>query len=211
MNTKNNNIQLFYFVALLLIIADQITKLYFKGFSFLGINHIGYNYGEQVSVINDVLFWTYIENPGMAFGIEFGWGKIFLSLFSIIAGAGLGYLIYRIRHNDSIIKTGFTLIFAGAVGNLIDRVFYGVFFGEAPLFYGRVVDFIQVNIPDIEFLGWTHFPVFNIADSCVTIGVVVLILFHNRLPEWNDVFPSKANPELIDIQSPESYTDKNSD
>jgi signal peptidase II len=211
MYKKRSNISLFYFVALIMIIIDQSSKLYFKGFNLFGIEHIGYNYGEQVPVIDNLLFWTYIENPGMAFGIEFGWGKIFLSLFSVIAGIGLGYLIYLIREKDNLVKTGFTLIFAGAVGNLIDRVFYGLFFGDAPLFYGKVVDFIQVNIPDIDFLGWSHFPVFNIADSCVTIGVILLILFHNRLPEWNDIFPSKENPELIDIQSPDSYTDKNSD
>jgi signal peptidase II len=94
---------------------------------------------------------------------------------------------------------GFSLIFAGAVGNLIDRVFYGVIFSESPLFYGKVVDFIQVDIPDVAFLGWTHFPVFNIADSCVTVGVILLILVHNKLPEWTDVFQNKnmiINEEL---------------
>lgn len=77
-----------------------------------------------------------------------------------------------------------TLILAGAVGNLIDRALYGVIFGDAPLFYGRVVDFIQVDIPDITWLGdvHTHFPVFNVADSCVTVGVILLLLTGNKLP-----------------------------
>lgn len=201
MTSKNHKIISFYIVAFFLILFDQATKLYFKGFSFLGIDHIGYNYGEQNTVIDGILYWTYIENPGMAFGIEFGWGKIFLSLFSIVAGIGLAILIYKIKQSDFWVKSGFTLIFTGAVGNLIDRVFYGVFFGESPLFYGKVVDFIQVNIPDIEFLGWTHFPVFNVADSCVTVGVSLLIIFNNRLPEWDELFPPKGKKTLEQNES----------
>lgn len=131
----------------------------------------------------------------MAFGIEFGAGKIFLSLFSILASIGLAWLIVKISHKSLGILIGFTLIFAGAVGNLIDRVFYGVLYGEAPLFYGKVVDFIQVDIPDIEFLGWTHFPIFNIADSCVTVGVVILLIFHKHLPDIHEIFPKKSHIE----------------
>ena len=210
MNKKSSNIYIYYLISIFLILSDQATKLYFKGFNFLGYTHQGYDYGEQVPVIGNILFWTYIENPGMAFGIEFGWGKIFLSLFSVIAGIALGLLIYKIRNHDGWIKAGFALIFAGAVGNLIDRVFYGVIFKEAELFYGRVVDFIQVDIPDIGFLGWTHFPVFNIADSCVTVGVSLLILFHNRLPEWHDIFPPKNIPE-IEQELPPTLTDNTND
>jgi signal peptidase II len=209
MSKQANKTLYFYISAFILIVFDQVTKLYFKGFSFLGIDHEGYRYGEQVPVLGDVLFWTYIENPGMAFGIEFGWGKIFLSLFSIIAGIGLAYIIYKLRNHDKWVLSGFSLIFAGAVGNLIDRVFYGVIFGEAPLFYGKVVDFIQVDIPDIAFLGWTHFPVFNIADSCVTVGVSVLILFHNRLPDWDDVFPAKREDSEL-LNSSEVNSDNES-
>lgn len=201
MEKKINRVIYYYISAAVLILFDQITKLYFKGFNFLGFEHIGYRYGEQVTVIDNILYWTYIENPGMAFGIEFGWGKIFLSLFSVIAGIALGWLIYKLRNFDVWVKSGFTLIFSGAVGNLIDRVFYGVIFGESLLFYGKVVDFIQVNIPDIEFLGWTHFPVFNVADSCVTVGVSLLILFHNRIPEWNDIFPPKEKFDLTEENS----------
>ena len=207
MSKDTNKIKYFYITAALLIFFDQATKLYFKGFNFFGITHEGYRYGEQVPVIGDILLWTYIENPGMAFGIEFGWGKIFLSLFSVIAGIALGFLIYKIRNNDKFVLSGFTLIFAGAVGNLIDRVFYGVIFGEAPLFYGKVVDFIQVDIPDIAFLGWTHFPVFNIADSCVTVGVSLLIIFHNRLPEWHDIFPKNTDNEHAVISDDEIISD----
>ena len=184
-----------YTLAAVLIIFDQATKLYFKGFSFFGIEHHGIDYGAQIPVIGTFLQWTYIENAGMAFGIEFGWGKIFLSLFSIIAGVVLAIVINKLKNHSFWIQLGFTLIFAGAIGNLIDRVFYGLIFGDAPLFYGRVVDFIQVDIPDIGFLGWEYFPIFNIADSCVTVGVCFLILFHSKLPEYRELFPKKTIQE----------------
>jgi signal peptidase II len=187
----------FFIVASLLILFDQVTKLYFKGFNLFGIVHEGAEYGMPNPVIGDVLLWTYIENPGMAFGIEFGAGKIFLSLFSVLASIALAWLIIKIAQRSIGVLIGFTLIFAGAVGNLIDRVFYGVFYGYAPLFYGKVVDFVQVDIPDIAFLGWTHFPIFNVADSCVTVGVVMLILFHKHLPEIHDLFPKKE-PETVE-------------
>lgn len=193
---QNKSIKPFFILSTIMILIDQITKLYFKGFNFAGINHIGYNYAEQVTIIDNLLYWTYIENPGMAFGIQFGWGKIFLSLFSIIASILLIILLIKIKNENLWVKIGFSLILAGAVGNLIDRVFYGVIFGENPLFYGKVVDFIQVNIPDIDFLGWTHFPVFNIADSCVTIGVSILILVHNKLPEWNQIFKKNKEEQI---------------
>ncbi|HRP01569.1 MAG TPA: signal peptidase II [Candidatus Kapabacteria bacterium] len=185
---KKTNFNYYFIISIVLVLIDQATKLYFKGFNFFGINHIGLDYGEQVPVIGTFLQWTYIENAGMAFGIEFGWGKIFLSLFSIVASIFLAYILLNIKTKNIPIKLGFTLIFAGAVGNLIDRVFYGVIFREAPLFYGRVVDFIQVDIPDIGFLNWQYFPIFNVADSCVTVGVILLIIFHNHLPDFNVIF-----------------------
>jgi signal peptidase II len=75
-------------------------------------------------------------------------------------------------------RLSYMLIFSGAVGNLIDRMFYGVLYGESPLFEGKVVDFLQVDIPDIVWFGveYTHFPVFNLADSCVSIGVVLMLI-----------------------------------
>ena len=190
-------IKKYYIIAFLLIIADQASKLAVKSFDFFGISHEGMKYGELIPVIDDIFMLTYIENPGMAFGISFGSGKIFLSLFSIIAGSALGYYLYKIKEAHATVKTGIMLIFAGAVGNLIDRVFYGVIFNESPLFYGRVVDFLQVDIPDVSIFGlhYTHWPVFNIADSCVTVGVVILIIFHKKLPEFSDIFGSKKKNE----------------
>lgn len=195
---KKNNIAIYYFIAFLLIVFDQVTKLAVKGFNFFGFEHEGLHYGELINVIGDTVMFTYIENPGMAFGIEFGWGKIFLSLFSIIAGIALAIFLKNIRNESPWIKTGIMLVMAGALGNMIDRVFYGVIFGEMPLFYGKVVDFIQVDIPDVDFMGlyYTHWPVFNIADSCVSVGVVILLIFHNKLPEINFSLKKKSNIEL---------------
>jgi len=92
-------------------------------------------------------------------------------------------------------------IFTGAFGNLVDRVFYGLFFNYSTLFYGRVIDFIQVDIPDITIfnLHYTTFPIFNVADSCVTIGVVFLLIFHNRIPTFSQVFRPKIIHENDNI------------
>ncbi|MDR0926700.1 MAG: signal peptidase II [Ignavibacteria bacterium] len=165
----------YYIIALLLVLLDQASKLHFK-------SHL--SYGEVMPIIGNFLSFTYIENQGMAFGITFGWGKIFLSLFSLIASGVICYGIYKFRDKlPLVVGIAASLILAGAFGNSIDRCFYGVIFGTDPLFYGRVVDFILVDIPDIDFLWlhYTYFPVFNIADSCVTCGVVLLLLMHKQI------------------------------
>lgn len=199
MTLKEKKILGFYLAAILLVLADQLTKLIVKGCDFGFLSFPGMGYGESIPVIGSFLQFTYIENAGMAFGITFGAGKIFLSLFSVVASAFLVYYIYKIRDMHFAVKLGFTLILAGAFGNLIDRVFYGVIFGGQPLFYGHVVDFIQVDIPDINFLGlnYSHWPVFNIADSCVSCGVVLLLLVHNKIPLLNDTF-KKTNSDSPD-------------
>ena len=197
-----NNSKVFFIIALLLVILDQCTKLAVKGFSFCGIEHTGLYYGEVIPIIGDVLQLTYIENEGMAFGISFGLGKIFLSLFSLIASGALAYYLHSLCKvsKNNLIKLAIALILAGAFGNAIDRNFYGVLFGESPLFYGRVVDFILVDIPDINLFGkhYSHFPVFNVADSCVTCGVILLVILHNKLPEWNEVFPKKDKNKVLE-------------
>lgn len=192
--------------AFLLILLDQASKLYIKGFNFFGIEHFGMFYGESIPFYKELIRITFIENPGMAFGIEFGAGKIFLSLFSVIAAIGLVYLLVKLNGFSKPIRIAFMFIFAGATGNLIDRVFYGVIFKDGPLFYGKVVDFIQVDIPDIKFFGayYTHFPVFNVADSCVTIGVCLILIFNKYLPEFSDVFMEKQINGEIDVEKSES-------
>jgi signal peptidase II len=195
-----------YITAATLMFADQLSKILIKGFSLFGLHHEGMQIGESIQVLGDFLQITYIENAGMAFGITFGVWKIFLSIFSIIAAILLGWLLAKIKDSNFWIKLGFTLIFAGATGNLIDRVFYGVFYGEGILFYGLVVDFIQFQIPEVTIFGthYTHFPVFNIADSCVTVGVALLIIMHKKLPDLSNIFKKNQLEQVTTINSSEN-------
>jgi signal peptidase II len=188
----------FFILSVILVIFDQLTKLLIHGFSLFGINFQGLKYGELINLFGSYVQITYIENPGMAFGIHFGLvGKFFLSSFSVVASIVLIYIIRKLKENHFAVKLAFSLILAGAFGNLIDRVFYGVIFGYAPLLYGKVVDFIQVDIPDINIgnIYMTHFPVFNVADSCVTVGIVILLLFFNKIPPLSHFFKKKNHIE----------------
>ncbi len=168
-------------LSMTIVLADQTAKLFVKGASFpaLGIWLKGVPYGSSRPLLGNFLRLTYIENPGMAFGIDIG-GKLFFSLFSIIASAAIVAYLYHVRKESLGFRLSLAMILGGALGNLIDRVFYGVIFGDAPLFYGKVVDFLDMNFFDISIFGYqlTRWPVFNIADAAVTIGVLLLLFFH---------------------------------
>lgn len=176
-----------------IIISDQVSKLLVKGFSipFLGLHHEGVPLGSSRQILDDVVRFTYVENPGMAFGVDFG-GKLFLTLFSIAASIGILVYLYYMRKEKLLFRNSLALILGGAAGNLIDRVFYGVFYNEAPLFYGKVVDFIDVQFFHINLWGYhmTRFWVFNIADSAVSIGVLILLVFHRS-------FVSEEEPKVV--------------
>jgi signal peptidase II len=88
------------------------------------------------------------------------------------------------------------MILGGAVGNLIDRLFYGVLYGDGPLFYGRVVDFLDVDFFNVNILGYhmSRWPVFNIADSAVTIGVLLLLIFHRSVGKEPENAPADPGP-----------------
>lgn len=168
-------------VTLGVVIADQVTKLLVRGLTLapLSIAWPGLPYGVSHRVIGDVVRLTYIENPGMAFGIDLG-GKGWFAVISILASIAILLYLYKVRSERLGFRVALALILGGAVGNLIDRVFYGVLFDQAPLFYGKVVDFIDVDFFNIN-LGFYHFhrwPVFNIADACVTIGVILIFFYH---------------------------------
>lgn len=176
-----------YFLAtFFLVLVDQVTKIAVKGFSLFGIEHQGMYLGESHQLLGDYVRLTFVENPGMAFGISFGAAKILLTVATIIiAAAIMWYLRKAIEFGaHRVVLIGVMLVLSGALGNLIDRMFYGVFYNEGALFYGKVVDFLQVDIPDVSIAGdvWTHWPVFNIADSCVTVGVILLLLFSSHMP-----------------------------
>lgn len=167
-------------VTLVVVILDQASKLYIKGFAipFMHINHDGMGHGHSIPVIGEFFRITYVENPGMAFGIEITpTTKLLVSLFSILASIGLFYYLYTIRKQGLGQRFALALILGGAIGNLIDRVFYGLFFDYAPIFHGRVVDFLHFTY------GSKSFPIFNIADSAVTVGVILLLLFYKQHEE----------------------------
>ncbi|MCC6845301.1 MAG: signal peptidase II [Bacteroidetes bacterium] len=185
MNKRSSSLPYFIFTALL-ILFDQVAKLTVKGFSLFGLEHTGMFPGQTIPVIGDVIRFTFVENPGMAFGITFGSGKIFLTSFSLIAACGLAWYLHKLSGFSAAVRIGIMLILSGALGNFIDRAFYGVLYGESPLFFGAVVDFIQIDIPDVVVFGqtWSHWPVFNIADSCVTCGMILLFVFNARIPSY---------------------------
>ena len=165
----------------IIILCDQITKLMVKGIHIpaVGISWPGMPYGSSRRVLGDFFRLTYIENPGMAFGIDVG-GKLYFSIFSILASVAIVYYLYRTRNERVGFRIALSMILGGAVGNLIDRVFYGVLYDEAPLFYGKVVDFFDLDFFNITIWGYhlSRWPVFNIADASVTLGVMLLLFTH---------------------------------
>jgi signal peptidase II len=169
------------FLSAMIVLADQLTKLLVKGAAipWLGIAWPGLPYGTSRPVLGDLLRLTYIENPGMAFGIDLG-GKPWFALFSVAASAAIIWYLYRMRTERLGFRIALAMILGGAVGNLIDRILYGVLFDTAPLLYGRVVDFIDVDFFDVTLWGYhiSRWPVFNIADACVTMGVILLLVYH---------------------------------
>ena len=179
------------YLSFAVVVIDQVTKLMVKGFSipFLNINYEGMYLGQMIPIFGDFFRFTFVENPGMAFGYDPGSNfKLIISVFSLVASIGLIFYLYVIRDKSWSLKIAIALILGGAVGNLIDRTFYGLFFDYAPLFYGKVVDFFDVDFFDFTLFGrsYDRWPVFNIADAAVTIGVLVLVLFYKKHQEEDE-------------------------
>jgi len=173
------------YLTLGIILADQISKFYVKGISIpsLNINFEGMYIGESIPVIGDFFKITFIENPGMAFGFDPGSDfKLFISVFSLIASIGLLIYLYTIRKKYLSLKIAIALILGGAVGNVIDRMFYGLIFDYAPLFYGKVVDFFDFDFFNFSIFGrsYERWPIFNIADAAVSVGVLILLFFYRH-------------------------------
>jgi signal peptidase II len=138
-----------FIFSLLVLIPDQLSKLAVK--SRLDLY-------ESFNVLGNVLHFTYIHNPGMAFGLGFG-NKFFLTVFAAIASAAILVYLYRVRRAPFSHRLAFALILGGAIGNLIDR-----------LAYGEVIDFIEIRFGSMR---WPF--VFNLADVGLTIGMCILI------------------------------------
>lgn len=138
--------------------------------------------GESKPVFGSFFRLTFVENKGIAFGIELNpIIKVAVSLISVVASVFIVYYMKQIVEKNKGAAFGLALILAGAVGNMIDRVFYGALFGYAPLFYGHVVDFFHV-VFDMNIFGYyiDSFPIFNIADIAVSLGVAVLFIFYGK-------------------------------
>ncbi len=189
-------------LGIVLVIMDQIIKILVK---------TNMTIGEHFSVIGNWFQIYFIENEGMAFGMKFGGqaGKFLLSLFRIVLFAALVFWIRGLVKRKDVptgVLVGLTLITTGALGNIIDCLFYGLLFGAstytevaqflpegggyAPFFFGKVVDMFYFPIIDTTFPEWMPLiggnpfrffaPVFNFADSCVTCGALYLIFFQWR-------------------------------
>ena len=151
----------------IVVFLDQLTKYIVKKYLVLG---------ESIKVIGNTVCFTYIENVGMAFGIKVDSIKIFTFL-SLIVTVFIFYYLYKIRKKRFFYRFPFSLILGGALGNLIDRIMFG-----------RVVDFVDVNIPDISIpsldLFFFHtpgfelhrWPIFNFADAAITVGMIILLI-----------------------------------
>lgn len=160
------------FLGVLLVVIDQVIKILVKS---------NMQIGEQIYVIGQWFRLCFVENEGMAFGMKFGGavGKFLLSAFRIVL---CGFLIWWIsslnkkKDTPTGVLVGLTLITAGAFGNIVDCLFYGLVWDYAPFMFGRVVDMFY--FPIIRTPNFTFFePVFNFADSCVTVGAFYLVLF----------------------------------
>ncbi len=201
-------------IIAVIILADQILKIWVK---------TNFYYGEEY-VITDWFRLNFIENNGMAFGFEFG-SKPVLTWFRIIVSALFLYYVFKLTRRSSV-NTGYLtcvcLITAGAIGNMIDCVFYGVIFndpmipqtatmfppegGYASLFNGRVVDMFYFPLVDwywpewMPFVGGEYFvffqPVFNVADASLSVGVIILIFFFSKHLNFEDVGKLATSDEV---------------
>ena len=197
------------------VLTDQLIKIYVK-------TH--FIYGESYTVFDDWFKLYFIENEGMAFGMKlFGGGKVgklVLTFFRILVSAfGIIYLISIIKgryHRGLIISLA--LVLAGAIGNIIDSIFYGVVFDDingyvATWFEGHVVDMFYAPIYEgvpadwIPFIGGQHFvffaPIWNFADACITVGVAIMIIAQKwfTLPSPSIIFSKETSESNTDNSS----------
>ena len=212
-------------IILVVLFLDQALKFWIKTNMMLG---------DEFIIAKNWFIIHFVENNGMAFGLEFGnsIGKYFLSIFRIIAiGAIIWYLAKLWKRNVPFgVIACFSLILAGAIGNILDSAFYGLIFDEsygkvATLFppgggysaflQGRVVDMfyfplISGNYPSwLPFLGGKDFiffrPVFNLADSSITVGIISILIFYRK---FFDEKPAHIEPIIEKESDPDVVTDE---
>lgn len=191
----------YFLLSLGMIALDQVVKLmvYFNMYK-----------GEEFSVIGDVFKIHYTTNPGMAFGMEIGgeYGKLFLTGFRLIAMVAIAWYLIKLAKKDTHpgLLWSIALILGGAIGNVVDSTFYGVFLPDNaiykteypffyPWFYGQVIDMFYVDIcycyvPDwVPVFGGQHhalWPIFNIADASIFLGVTIILLKQKKFFKENE-------------------------
>jgi len=213
----------YFLVALAVVVVDQVAKILVK---------TSFEYREAVPILGDFFKFQFIENRGAAFGLtihrflaNFGiemsaeTGKLTLTIFSILAVGAIGYMLFRLSKHKSPLPLYLALIFGGAIGNIIDRTFYGLFFAEinnyeGGLFFGRVVDYIYLDIYDGPWPTWVPFvsedarlflwPIFNIADAAISIGIIVLLLFQGRFFNMHEKAVAEETQDTPDTKSKSS-------
>jgi signal peptidase II len=192
-----------FLLALLVVVADQLIKIWVRNNMYMG---------QEIHFMGDRGMLLYTENNGMAFGWELGGtaGKLALSLFRIFAVAGIGWaLVYLIRHKyHRGLILNVALIFAGALGNIIDSTFYGIVYNYAPVFQGRVVDMFYFPIIQGTFPQWFPVwageefkffrPIFNLADAAISTGVIIILLYQNRYFKKQEEEVSSPHSEVVE-------------
>lgn len=199
-------------IVVLVLFFDQALKIWIKTHMMLG---------DEFIIAKNWFIIHFVENNGMAFGLEFGnsIGKYFLSVFRIIAVGAIGWYISKLWKRDVPfgLVACFALIMAGAIGNILDSAFYGLIFNEsygqvATLFppgggyssflQGRVVDMFYFPLISGSYPSWVPFvggdsfiffrPVFNMADSSITVGIISILIFYRRFFEEKHPQPEEV-------------------
>ena len=190
-------------VIFLVLLADQALKTWIKTNMYLG---------QEFKIIGQWFIIHFTENNGMAFGMEFGgeFGKLALSLFRIAAVGGIGYgLHYLVKHKyHRGLILNVALIFSGALGNIIDSVFYGKIYGYETWFHGRVVDMLYFPIAEGHFPSWIPIwggdefvffrPVFNLADAAISVGVILILIFQKNYFKEDVKDDVSINSEIVE-------------
>ena len=186
-------------IVLSVILVDQICKIIVLNTMTLGMS---------IPLLGDWLKFTFTENPGMAFGMRFG-PPAMITIFSILATFLIIIYLFKIGSIYRPYQTSLSFVLGGALGNIIDRVFYGAILYDEPLFLWKVVDFIHVNVwrgyvPDgIPFIGGSYmalFPIWNVADMSIVLGVVGILFFQKR---FHDISLGLLEPESSESMMPE--------